>query len=144
MEKNLAITTWTTSRHVNLREGKLLGSYVLDATNSRITLTDFIFGSGDVKTKHFKGSFMPFAGWEVIEPQSMPASAIVVEQSANDSWTATVWSMQSDFNTSFKFTDRPYMQYWEDAEAWKMVLPIESGRMIISRNSEMFSITVRR
>ena len=111
-EDQRTTTTWTTSYHVNLRKGERPGSYILETKDSNVKLTKFILTSEGAKISQFKGSFSPFAGWE----SHKPASAIVIEQPANDSWAAAIWSMQNSFGPMLQFTEPPSMQYWEGPE----------------------------
>ena len=130
-------TTWTTSYHVNLRKGERPGSYILETKDSNVKLTKFILTSEGAKISQFKGSFLPFAGWE----SHKPASAIVIEQPANDSWATAIWSIQDGISPTFQFKGPPSMQSWEGSEKWKIVLPLASGVMNIWREDSRVFVT---
>jgi hypothetical protein len=134
-------TTWTTSYHVNLSKGEHPGSYILDPEGSNVKLTKFILTSEGAKISQFKGSFLPFAGWE----NHRPAPAIVIEQPANNSWAVAIWSLHNSTGPMLQFTEPPSMQYWKGPEKWKIVLPLSSSAMNIWRedNRIFFNEDVR-
>jgi hypothetical protein len=134
-ESDRTTTTWTTSHEVNLSEGTIPGSYVLEAEKNSASLTKFLLVSEDTNIMQFRGSFAPFAGWAA----NRPASAIVIEQPANNSWAVATWLMQNSVGPTLQFTEPPSMQYWEGPEKWKIVLPLSSSVMNIWReDNRMF------
>lgn len=128
-ENQRTTTTWTTSYHVNLSKGERPGSYILETKDSNVKLTKFILTSEGAKISQFKGSFSPFAGWE----SHKPASAIVIEQPANNSWAVAIWSIQDSVRPTLQFKGPPSMECWKSPEKWKIVLPFASGVMNIWR-----------
>ena len=128
-EDSLTTTTWTTSPGIRIRQGNFKGSYILESEKDSANLAKFVLTSEDVNIELFRGSFEPFAGWV----QGNPATSIVIKQSAKDSWSAAVWSIQDDTSPTLQFTGPPSMASWEGSENWKIVLPLASGRINIWR-----------
>ena len=128
-ENSRTTTTWTTSHEVNLSEGTIPGSYILKAENNSASLTKFLLVSEDTNIMQFRGSFAPFAGWAA----NRPASAIVIEQPANDSWAVAIWSIQDGISPTSQFKGPPSMESCKGPEKWKIVLPLTSGVMNIWR-----------
>jgi hypothetical protein len=122
-------TTWTTSSGITLSKGELPGSYILKANDTDKKLIKFILSSEEANITQYKGSFSPFAGWE----NNRPASAIVVEQSANDTWAAAIWLLQELNAENHNFADIPSMVSWKSIENWHMVLPISSTEIKVWR-----------
>jgi len=131
-EDSLNHIIWTTGSNVNLRKGELSGSYILEPEDGKIKLTTFVLGSKGADIRQYKGSFSPFAGWEI----QKPASAILVEQPANDSWAVAIWSLQESDKKSHKFSDTPFMKHWKNPENWQIELPFTSGSMNIRRKND--------
>jgi hypothetical protein len=134
-----ARTAWTTSHSVSLSEGEIPGSYQLRAKDIGSRLTTFILDSEGSQVKTMRGSLRPFAGWEVVGSEPKPASALVIEQPAHNSWSAVVWSWDDGIAPPLQFERRPYMAAWNDAEHWKMALPIKSGLLEIHREDNKLS-----
>jgi Heparinase II/III-like protein/Heparinase II/III N-terminus len=134
-----ARTTWTTSHNVSLSEGKIAGSYRLRAKDISSKLTTFVLGSEGSQVRTMRGSLRPFAGWEVVGSEPKPASAMVIEQPAHDSWSAVVWSWDDGVTPPQEFERRPYMTAWKDAEHWIMALPIKAGLLEIRRQDNKLS-----
>jgi len=125
-------TTWTTFYNTQLHQGKLPGSYVLETEKHSASLTKFVFGSEGTEIRQVKGSFSPFAGWV----QNRPASAIVIEQPANNSWAVSIWSIQDSIGPTLQFKGPPSMELWKSPENWQIVLPLASGLMSIWRKGD--------
>jgi len=132
VENRLNNIIWTTGSNVKLRKGELSKSYILEPEGGKIKLTTFVLASMGAEIRQYKGSFSPFAGWEI----RRPAPAILVEQPANDSWAAVIWSLQESGKESHKFNETPFMTYWKDPENWQMALPLTSGSINIGRKND--------
>jgi len=52
----------------------------------------------------------------------------------------TIWLLDKVGSETLKFASHPYMEYWENAEIWKVVLPIEGTTININRKGEELSI----
>jgi hypothetical protein len=130
--KTRTTTTWTASYKVKINEGKIPASYTLMGENNNVSLTTFIIASEKTKINRYRGSFTPFAGWEV----NKPADSIVIEQPANNSWSVAIWSLENAIGPALQFTEHPYMQKWEGPEAWEIVLPLKSDLLAIWRSGD--------
>jgi hypothetical protein len=135
-ENTRTTTTWTTSPDVSLSEGKILGSYILKSEKTGASLTKIILGSDGMKISRFSGSSSLFAGWV----QERPASSIVVEQPADNSWTVTIWSLDDGYGSTLRVTGQPYMQEWKGSEDWDIMLPLALGPMRIWRKSNHIGV----
>jgi hypothetical protein len=134
-----ARTTWTTAHSVNLSPGEIAGSYQLRAKDIDAELTTFVLGSEGSQVKTMRGSLKPFAGWEVVGSKPTPASALVIEQPADNSWSAVVWSWDDGVSPTRQFEHLPYMAAWKDAEHWRIALPIKPGLLEIRREETKLS-----
>lgn len=135
-EASQTTTIWTTSHDVQLSKGAVSGAYDLKVQRSGATLKTFIFGSENTKIREVRGSFAPFAGWEVEGRFALPTDSIVVEQPAKDSWTVAIWSLENSVGPTLRFTGPPYMQSWENAERWRVALPVEAGLLGVRREGD--------
>jgi hypothetical protein len=125
-------TTWTTSHNVTLSKGEFPGSYDLKGEGSAVSLKTSIIASENTEISQYKGSLKPFAGWEI----NKPASAIVVEQPANNSWAVATWALKNAVTPISEFIGKPSMQNWEGPGAWKIVQPVETGLLSIWRKGK--------
>jgi len=125
-------TTWTAPPEVKVHEGKTPGAFNLSVPNNSTFLATYIIGSDDIRIRTFQGSYDPFAGWV----QGIPATSIVIEQPANDSWAAAIWLLQESDKENHRFRDTPFMENWKGPRNWQITLPLASGPMNIGRNDE--------
>jgi len=137
-------TLWTTSHDIQLTEGRIAGSYDLGHPSNKSVLRTFIFGSSGTSIRRYKGNQVPFAGWQMtaeepFEAIPKPASAIMVEQPANDSWAVTIWSLDSTGSRRKMVTAMPSMDSWKGPENWTITLPTESGTIRLSREADKVS-----
>jgi hypothetical protein len=65
-----------------------------------------------------------------------PASAIMVEQPANDSWAVTIWSLNDTGSRAKKVIAMPSMDSWKGPENWTITVPVESGTIRLSREAD--------
>jgi hypothetical protein len=126
-------TVWTAAHDIQMSEGHIASSYELRSRTSASVLTKFISGSVGTTIRSVKGSRTPFAGWQVVDNSGRPASAILVEQPANDSWAMAVWSLNDNRSGTRRVIAAPSMHSWEGPEKWAIVLPVESGAIRLSR-----------
>jgi len=131
-EDQRTTTTWTTSHNINLSKSELPGSYILETKDSNQKLTNFILTSEGAKISQFKGSLSPFAGWDI----NKPASAIVIEQPANDSWAAVIWLLSKKDKENQIFNNTPFMENCKGPGNWQIVLPLASGSMNVGRKDD--------
>jgi hypothetical protein len=128
-------TLWTTSHDVQMSEGTISGSYDLIHASNKAVLRTFLFGSNGTSIRRYRGSRVPFAGWQMVGKTPEPASAIMVEQPANDSWAVAIWSLSDPGSRSEKITAMPSIHSWRGPEDWTMTLPVESGTIRLSREA---------
>jgi hypothetical protein len=62
----------------------------------------------------------------------VPASALVVEQPAKNSWAATIWTWEEG-GAAGRFDGAPQMTHWTDATHWEMQLPGDAGGIDLRR-----------
>lgn len=129
-------TTWTTAANVKLHEGKISGSYILKGENPGSFLKKFIIASSDTRVQPYYGSYSPFAGWEMGEP----ASAIVVEQNAYNSWAAAIWLLEDASRHALRLTSDPHMKEWKGPDDWHITLPTGKGQYSIRREDKYISV----
>jgi len=128
-------TVWTAAHDIQVSEGHIAASYELRSKSSESVLTKFISGSIGTTIRSVKGSQMPFAGWQVADNSGRPASAILLEQPANDSWTMVVWSLNDNRPGTRRVIAVPAMRSWEGPEKWAIVVPVESGTIRLFREA---------
>ena len=131
-EKSITSTTWASASDVRWQQGQTAGAFRLQSPHSNDSLNVFFLGSQGTKQSLFRGSFRPFAGWQLEHHLPIPASALVVEQPAQNSWAATLWTWEKEGAIS-RFEAAPQMTHWEDASHWEMHLPGEKGEMALRR-----------
>jgi hypothetical protein len=134
--------TWTTAANVIMRPGPIEGSYSLESNRVPAKLSAFFFASPGAKVNLVKGSMDPFAGWQVVGHIPEPASALVVEQSAKDSWAVAIWESGVRGDSSGSFTKPPSMTRWYGDTEWEIALPLTSGQVSVSRENQ--DITIRK
>ncbi len=127
-------TTWTTPSDVHWQQ-RADGSFLLKGDHSGQQLDLFILGSTGTEEKLLRGSVHPFAGWQVESGAPTPASALVVEQTAHNSWAAAVWSWQPSGNVS-ELTGQPQMTSWANAANWALRLPGSGGEITLRRQGD--------
>jgi len=128
-------TVWTTAPEIEMSAGESSGSYRLRDPASHSELTVFLLGSPGLTVQQLRGSYAPFAGWQVVEtPQ--PASAILLEQPAGNSWAAVVWSRPVDRPAGQASMGVPAMEAWQGPGDWRLSLPSESGLIRVVRKAD--------
>jgi hypothetical protein len=133
--------TWTTAANVIMRPGPIEGSYSLESNRMPAKLNAFLFASAGGKIDMVKGRMNPFAGWQVVGHVPEPASALVVEQSAKDSWSVAIWQIGADGDSPRGFRKSPSMIRWEGDTQWEIALPLTIGQVSVSRQNQ--DITIR-
>ncbi|PYM94867.1 MAG: hypothetical protein DME04_06350 [Candidatus Rokuibacteriota bacterium] len=126
-------TVWTTTYEVTMSDGPVAASWELRQVSTGDALTAFIVGSAGTSARAYRGSEAPFVGWLAGPAGGRPASAIVVEQPANDAWAATVWSLSDDRPGARRVVAQPEMRAWAGPEKWTLLVPAEKGTVELSR-----------
>ena len=141
-EKNRTTTKWTTSHNIDIRKGKIPGSYLLEAEDKSSSLTTFFWGSSGTDIKQYRGSYTPFAGWEVIGGiRIKPTHAIVIEQPVNNSWCVALWLLEDNTAPNIKIRDYPNMVNWKGPEYWEITLPFEHNIMNVRRHGDKVTVS---
>ncbi len=133
-------TVWTTSQGVEIQDGRIPGSFELTSGATETMLTKFILNSPGTRIQRARGSKANFLGWQVASGVPRPASAIVVEQPADGSFAVAVWSLDDGRPETRKFTSPPSVVSWKGPEQWTIALPLESGSVQLSRESDRVSL----
>ena len=128
-------TTWTAASEVEIHNGAVPGSYKLKTADSRASLTAFAFGSHGLRVKRLRGSLAPFAGWIVVDGAPQAANAVMLEQPANNSWVAMLWTLNSDTGSDGHIVQQPSMQSWSDAGRWDLRIPTWLGVITVKREN---------
>jgi hypothetical protein len=116
------------------------GAFDLTPTSNGLVLSTYIFGSNGTSIRTYKGSHEPFAGWQMagdepFEAVPTPASAIMVEQPANDSWAVTIWSLDGTGAGVKRIKSMPSMHSWKGPDNWTITLPLDSRTIRLSREA---------
>jgi hypothetical protein len=133
-------TTWTVAPAAHLERSGSTGWYIFSADNPHSTLTTFLIGSPEMKVRRYRGSLKPFAGWQILNSTPVEADALVVEQPANHSWSANIWSLADGENQQAAFLAAPSMQQWVDSQNWNMVIPLAAGTLSIKRSGQTIQL----
>jgi len=141
-ERSRTSTTWTSASAVRWMQ-RQTGAFRLESPDSNCRLDLFFLGSADTVQKLFRGSSRPFAGWQLERGAPVPASALVVEQPANRSWAAAVWSLEKA-GAGAGFEGPPQMTHWKDNMNWEMQLPTPAGAVSLRREGNMLRLHPER
>jgi hypothetical protein len=139
-EKSRTSTTWTSGPDVIWRQQQTTGAFRLESPHDNNRLNLFFLASPETEQRLLHGSSTPFAGWQVEHSEAVPAFALRVEQPANHTWSATVWTWDKG-SASEKIDGVPQMMRWVDATNWQMRLPGETDSAILRREGNMLRIS---
>ena len=134
-EKDHTTTTWTSGSGVSWQQ-QSAGGFRLESPNVNDRLNIFFLGSPDTERQFLRGSSRPFAGWQLENRVPVPASALVVEQPAKNSWAATIWTWEKG-RAAERVDGTPQMTHWIDATHWEMQLPGEAAGIALRREGNM-------
>ncbi len=126
---------WTFSPELNMKRGSLSNQYIIYDPRDDQCMTAFILGSEKIHIERHKGSKDPFFGWVVIGTQPKAASSLVVTQPSENSWTATILSL--DKNCKGRFITRPQMLALDKSNKWSISLPLIQGAINIKRQDNV-------
>jgi hypothetical protein len=139
-EGRVSRTVWTAPHNVSLGKGSFTNSFLFTETMPGPTLSGIFLGSVGTETKTYKGSFSPFAGWEVFDNRAMPAPAIVVEQAGTNSWSVALWSLAQNRRAQDQLPSSARMERWENAQDWTLTTALGEGELEIRRQSDRLFI----
>ncbi len=134
-------TVWTFSPDVSIRRGDSAGWYALETVRTGVTARAAFLASSRAVVQEYRGSYAPFAGWHVVHHAPQPASAIVVEQPAGESWLAVVLSLAT--GTSLGSTEPPRVSRGGGPEDWTLALRTDAGRAELKRRGDQYILTQR-
>ena len=138
-EKSHTSTTWTSASDVRWQQRQAAGAFRLESSLAKDSLDIFLLGSQDTEQRLLRGNSRPFAGWQVEHGVPVPASALVVEQPAKNSWAATIWTWKRA-GAAARFDGTPQMTQWTDASNWEMQLPGEVGAVALRRKGNILRL----
>lgn len=128
-ENTYTSTTWTAVPQVHWQPGPTEGAFRLENPHTSDYLEIFFLGPQNAKRNLFRGSSRPFAGWQLEEHRPALATALVMEQPVQNSWAATIWTLEK---RGAEASPAPQMTRWTDATSWEVQWP-ESGGVAIRR-----------
>jgi Heparinase II/III-like protein/Heparinase II/III N-terminus len=138
-EKSHTSTTWTSASDVRWQQRQAPGAFRLESSLAKDSLDIFFLGSQDTEQRLLRGNSRPFAGWQVEHGVPVPASALVVEQPAKNSWAATIWTWKRG-GAAARFDGTPQMTQWTDASNWEMQLFGEVGAVALRRKGNILRL----
>ncbi len=130
---------WTTASDVRWEREHTDGSFVFETASSNDRMNVFFFGSPGMTQKLLRGSYHPFAGWQVEGGTPVPSFSLVTEQPANNSWAATVWTWERGDGNS-RFAEQPQMANWTNAADWEMRVPRADGSATLRRKGDTLEL----
>jgi Heparinase II/III-like protein/Heparinase II/III N-terminus len=119
-------TNWTFYPDLLITAQDRPGVYIVSSPHSSQVMVSAFSGSEGVNFSVLAGHRTPFAGWVVLDRTPTPASAVVVRQPSNDSWSLATFTLMD----SAKARLAPWggrMLSWIDAEHWALEIPGPSG-----------------
>src|SRR6266851_2618825 len=132
-------TVWTFSPDVGSRRGDSAGWYALETVRTGVTARAAFLASSGAVVQEYRGSYAPFAGWHVVRHAPQPATAIIVEQPAGESWLAVVLLLATE--TSTASTEPPRLSRGSSPEQWTLALPTDAGPVELKRQADQISFT---
>lgn len=127
-------TVWTSPHNVEINRDDGLGSYNLSVAGGQASVTKFFLGSADLRISEVRGSYSPFAGWETDRFDIVAASALIVTQPCQDSWTATICACSNRGDAALSFREKPRMKAWNGPTDWQLTLPLERDELELRRD----------
>lgn len=132
-------TTWTSAPDVRWSPTSSPGSYLLQGKPSAGFLRVFFKGSPGMTQTRLRGSWQPFAGWQVEDSAPKAAPAIVLEQSAQASWSLAAWRWEPA-NSQNDAGDPPEID-WNGPEHWRMQWHGKAGSITVSRANHVVELS---
>jgi hypothetical protein len=135
-----ARTVWTTWYDTELSSASAGTSFVLTdpdrSSHMRVTLV----GSQGTRVRSLEGSLDPFAGWVAESFAGRPAPALVVEQPAEDSWAATICSLEEGAAVRSTHADREVVS-WTRANRWEIHIAASDDELLLSRAGNLLRLS---
>jgi hypothetical protein len=132
-------TQWTTSPSIRLVQGESPGSYALEPAYSRLVMSVRLLTSPGTTVRQMRGSLDPFAGWQIVHGASSPASALVIDQPARDSWIILVSCLDIRSSAAVACPDRVEGDFRRDDD-WIVRLSTRSARLTLRRSDRTIQV----
>ena len=132
-------TQWTTSPDIRLVQGEVPGSYALEPSESRLVMSVRLLTSSGTTVRQVRGSLEPFAGWQVVHGAGSPASALVIDQPARESWTILVSCLDIDSSPAVACPDRVEGHFRRDDD-WIVGMHTRSARLALRRSDSTIQV----
>ena len=126
-------TTWTSAPNVTWSPMSSPGSYLLQGKPNAGSLQAFFQASPGATEIRMRGSWQPFAGWQVEEGTPTAARAIVIEQPAQNAWSIAAWLWEPASTPSQP--GKPPQITWNGPENWQMQWRDRAGDILVSRSN---------
>jgi hypothetical protein len=133
-------TVWTTAPEVRMETGPVAGSFTLHGANDNVFVDALFFGTANTSIKALRGSVTPFAGWGIVDTTVKPASAVVVEQPADDGCGAAVWSLRPVGERAKSMSGVASFVRSETGQGWSVSFPTRSGNVSVQRAADSVSV----
>lgn len=129
-------TTWNGAATTkNWQPGNIENSFTLIVKDKHSYLNAYIVSNNHLDIKAVKGSQSPFAGWDA----TWPSPALMVDQPANKSMTATIFLLNQSLALSGERQNVSITDL-SDPQQWVISLPREKGSMKIQRLSSKIRV----
>ncbi|NOZ52936.1 MAG: hypothetical protein GXP08_07300 [Gammaproteobacteria bacterium] len=140
-QKNrVAEHVWTTLPEIQVMQDSGSGGYWLIPPSGSSRLQTVLLGSTNVSVERLHGSTEPFAGWMVMKNREIQKSqAFLVRQPSDMSWSLAVWKLVNEKDNAV-ISLRPKMSQWNDAEHWRVSIPMSSGEVMVQRQGNTVSL----
>lgn len=138
--KDHMTTLWTAAHDIEMKKGQFPGAFDLSHATNQSVLKAFVFGSSGTSLREYRGSRAPFAGWQMGEDAPKPASVIMLEQPAQDSWAVAIWLFDDTWKQGATVTAMPSMHAWQGPERWTITVPMELGTIKLSREADSIAL----
>ena len=131
-----ATTVWNAAAGLSLATGAIPGSFRLSTAGGTASLTIFIVGSHNTTVTPARGSMAPFAGWQVWDQKPRPTPALIVRQSAADSWAVSVFVYSGREPAPVSVIGPPRMIRRHGDDEWELALPMTTGEVRLQRAAD--------
>jgi hypothetical protein len=132
---------WTAPHDSRLLKDNSPDSFRIVVPGKFQMLQGWVLGSEGLTVRTFRGSLSPFAGWEVVDGDSVPAPALEVGQSGDGSYAAIVWISPGVGNTPLDGTGVPVMRRWNGAEDWELEIPVVTPSLRMERRENRLVVS---
>jgi hypothetical protein len=130
--KRPANTIWTTADNVNLQEGNNPGTFIFGPSDNRtLELHKYILGSKGIRVYQNNSNLNSNVGLE--SKKVAAASSIIIEQPAEESWSAVIWLIKNAQLGYSELSRQPVVKEWNGSENWQFLIPLPLDSIIVRR-----------